>query len=107
MHLALTNLKAAHCSRAYIDGSFVTTKPNPSDYDMCWSIAGVDPTLLDPVLLNFDPGRAAMRAKYGGDIFPADFQESTTGKTFLDFFQVDKLSGSPKGIIELDVRGLA
>ena len=37
---ALDNLKAAGCRRAYIDGSFVTAKEHPGDFDACWELAG-------------------------------------------------------------------
>lgn len=106
LHSALTELKRCGCVLAYIDGSFTTNKVSPSDYDMCWSTAGVDDGILDPVLLTFSDGRKAMKAKYGGDIFPADCIEGKSGKVFLDFFQIVKDTGDQKGIIELDLRGL-
>src|SRR5207253_1269869 len=61
---ALDALRAAGCAAAYLDGSFVTSKVVPGDYDLCWSLQGVDPTQLDPVLLKFDNHRQAMKAKY-------------------------------------------
>ena len=64
---------------------------------------GVDPDQLDPVLLIFDRGRAVQKAKYRGELFPAQFAEGGSGMTFLDFFQLDK-EGRPKGIIALDVQ---
>ena len=42
LHLALAALNRAGCSRVYIDGSFVTVKREPGDYDACWDIDGVD-----------------------------------------------------------------
>ena len=54
---ALIELKHAGCGRAYIDGSFVTDKRVPGDYDGCWDPVGVDPGKLDPVLWTFDNGR--------------------------------------------------
>jgi hypothetical protein len=39
---ALRLLKAAGCGRAYIDGSFVTAKEEPGDFDACWDADGVD-----------------------------------------------------------------
>ena len=59
----LENLKAAGCRTVYVDGSFVTSKELPNDYDACWEEAGVDPETLDPVLLTFDAGRATQKAK--------------------------------------------
>ena len=37
-------------------------------------------------------------------MFPAQLPNGTSGKTFLEFFQTDKRTGEPKGIIALDLR---
>ena len=55
---ALDALHVAGCRRVYIDGSFVTNKAEPADFDACWEWPGVAPGLLDPILLAFDLGRA-------------------------------------------------
>lgn len=106
---ALEVLKAAGCRRVYLDGSFVTNKEAPSDFDACWERAGMDLRKLyaaDPVLLMFSNGRAAQKAKYFGEMFPADSNEGNSGLTFLRFFQRDKDSGQAKGILSLDLGGL-
>jgi hypothetical protein len=103
---ALRELSAAGCRRIYINGSFVTAKEVPADYDLCWGTDGVDPDKLNPLLLDFSPkGRSIMKEKYKGDLFPAEIPEGTSGKLFLDFFQTDKTTGDPKGIIALDIGG--
>lgn len=104
---ALEALHAAGCTTAYVDGSFVTAKASPEDYDLCWSIVGVDVNALDPVLLIFDQGRRAMKAKYMGDLFPAEVPEGVSGRVFLEFFQIDKQTGKAKGILMIDLRGLS
>ena len=96
-------LKAAHCSTVYLDGSFVTAKPVPGDFDGCWEPAGVQANLLDPILLQFDQQRAAQKKKYFGEMFISDWPATQSGTLFLDFFQVDKASGKPKGIIGLKI----
>lgn len=101
---ALVALRYAGCTVAYLDGSFVTTKPIPGDYDLCWSFQGVDPVRLDPVFLDFDNHRQAMKAKYQGDLFPAEIPEGNSGKLFLDFFQTDKDTGAAKGVVLIDLR---
>jgi hypothetical protein len=106
LRAALEALRTAGCRRAYIDGSFVTAKQRPNDYDGCWDIEGVDPDRLDPVLLTFDRGRAAQKAKYQGELFPAQFREGDSGTTFLEFFQIDKETGDPKGIIVIELQEL-
>ena len=50
---ALESLCDAGCRRAYVDGSFVTAREHPSDFDACWEESEVDPVLLDPALLDF------------------------------------------------------
>jgi hypothetical protein len=103
LYSALTNLRAAGCVKVWVDGSFVTDKAQPGDFDICWDTAGVDPTILDPVLLEVDPPRFAQRVKYRGDILPNP--SGPTGMyTFVDFFQINKLTGDPKGIVEVDLR---
>ncbi len=103
---ALKDLSAAGCKKVYINGSFVTAKEVPRDYDLCWSIDGVIPEKLNLVLLDFSPnGRVLMKKKYKGDLFPAEIPEGASGKLFLEFFQTDKITGEPKGIIALEIGG--
>jgi hypothetical protein len=58
----------AGCRRVYIDGSFVTAKNGPNDFDACWEADGVNPDLLDPTLLTWRDHRAAQKAKFGGEL---------------------------------------
>ena len=103
---AIENLKSAGCQTVYVDGSFVTAKEVPNDFDACWEEVGVDPLALDPVLLTFDPGRTTQKAKYLGELFPASIIASEDGFSFLGFFQTDKDTGGPKGIVAIDLGGL-
>jgi hypothetical protein len=96
------NLRLAGVRRLWVDGSFVTNKPYPGDIDGCWESAGVDPDLLDPVLLDFEQGRAAMKEKFGVDFFP-NVVEGATGKIFYRFFQYDR-NQAPRGILLLKLR---
>ena len=100
---ALDALRAAGCRRAYIDGSFVSAKERPADFDACWEVDGVDLARLDPVLMTFANRRAAQKRKYGGELFPADWPADAHGTSFLLFFQRDRASGRPKGIIAIDL----
>ena len=103
---AMRALRAAGCTRAYIDGSFVTAKDAPGDFDACWEAQGVDPNTLDPVLLDFSNRRAAQKAKYGGELFIANQAAVPAGTAFLDFFQRDKSTGEAKGIVAIDLGNL-
>jgi hypothetical protein len=58
------------------------------------------------VLLDFRNGRAAQKVKYLGELFPTDTVEGQSASTFLKFFQTDKQTGRPKGIIALDLEAL-
>lgn len=88
----------------YIDGSFVTRKAFPQDYDACWEESGGDLSRLDRVFLIFNDGRAQQKAKYRGEFFPASVTDATSGLAFLAFFQTDR-RGKSKGIVALDLRG--
>jgi hypothetical protein len=96
---AAANLRAAGCEALYIDGSFVTSKEHPNDFDACWSLIDVESSLLDPVFFDLSNRRAAQKAKFGGEFFPAEWQEGSSGKSFLEFFQTDKETGRRKGIV--------
>lgn len=97
----LENLFQSGCTQVFLDGSYVTSKPIPNDYEICWDMAFVDPTLLDPVFFDFDNGRYNQKQKYFGEYFPAALIEGISGKPFLDFFQTDKDTGKQKGIVRL------
>ena len=100
---ALDGLKRAGCRTVYLDGSFVTDKEVPGDFDACWDEVGVNMTLIDPVLLEFDRGRAAQKTKFRGEFFPASWTARMRGDVFLEFFQIDKETGQRKGIVALDL----
>jgi hypothetical protein len=103
MKAALLSFKIAGCKRVFVDGSFVTEKSFPNDYDACWDEDGVDPLKLDPVLLRFENRRAAQKAKYLGEFFPSQSHAITSRRTFIQFFQTDKNTGDQKGIVVLDL----
>ena len=98
---ALSNLQGAGCTTAWIDGSFVTDKPEPNDFDFCWDETGVDLARLDPVFLDFSNARAAQKARYGGEMFPANASADSLGTPYRSFFQ--QKFGAPKGIIRIDL----
>jgi Family of unknown function (DUF6932) len=98
---ALNALGQAGCKMLYLDGSFITAKEYPADYDACWEPSGVILAVLDPVFLDFSNRRAAQKAKYFGEFFPAHGRAEATSpfRIFLNFFQTDKTTGIKKGII--------
>ena len=103
LHRALTNLRGAGCRRAVVDGSYVTAKGQPRDYDMAFDPVGVNGSLVDPVLRKHDDERKAMKAKYLGEVFPWGAMACVvTGMIYLEFFQKDR-SGVVKGVVLLDL----
>lgn len=109
LKLALQSLKIAGCETAFVDGSFVSQSDFPADFDVCWDMTHVDlPTLYaaEPVLFDFRNRRAAQKAKFSGELFPAQQPANSLGQTFLDFFQQDKNTGQPKGIVAVDLGSL-
>ncbi len=104
LEAALIPLSAVGCSRLFLDGSFVTKKDQPGDYDAAWDPMGVDLKkleLIEPVFFELGNLRAAQKAKYLGEFFPASFPADLAGTRFREFFQIDKNNGTIKGIIVL------
>jgi hypothetical protein len=99
----IEDLKTIGCKTVYIDGSYVTTKEVPGDYDACWENIGVDEDalVLNPAL-TFER-RELQEEWYGADVFPARVEEAASGLLFLDFFQVDKATGFRKGIVKIEI----
>lgn len=103
LHEALRLLRMAGCRLVYLDGSFVTAKAEPGDFDACWAVGGVDDREPDAVFLDFSNSRARQKQRFLGEFFPADIPEGVSGKTFLEFFQTDKETGDRKGILAIDL----
>lgn len=107
LKIAMAQLQTAGCPTVYVDGSFVTHKLVPGDFDACWEANGVDMAQLQtiaPALLKFDAKRAAQKAAYGGEFFPAGWPADSAGTLFLEFFQMDR-DGNSKGIIAINLAG--
>jgi hypothetical protein len=77
---ACEELRKAGCRLVYLDGSDAR---------------------LDPVFWDFSRGRAAHKQRFLGELFPAQLPEGAAGRAFVDFFQVNKMSGEPKGILAI------
>src|SRR5882762_2765306 len=75
---ACEELQRAGCKLVYLDGSFVTAKARPRDFDACWDIHDVDDALLDPVFFDFSHGRAAQKKRFRGEFFLAQLPEGST-----------------------------
>ena len=101
---ACRNLAEAGCRGLLLDGSFISAKTYPGDYDGAWEMKGVEPGRLDPVLLDDSDGWVAMKEKYLGDLFPAS-ESTSSGETYRDFFTTDR-DGVEKGMVLIDLGSL-
>ena len=79
------------------------TSPYSGDFDACWDPKGVSRSDLDPVFFQFANQRAAQKAKFGGEFFPSTTRADAQGRTFIHFFQVEKITRHPKGIVLIDL----
>ena len=95
-----SSLIQAGCNLLYLDGSYVTGKPVPGDYDVCWEPAGVDPRLLEREFFDFTKLREAQKKKFKGEYWPV-VRDPVTGYSFLDFFQNEEATGNRKGILSV------
>lgn len=105
LKMAMEQLQSAGCQSIYIDGSFVTNKPNPGDFDACWDANGVDINYLKsiaPILYN-SQRTANQKVLYGGEFFRSDFPANIYETSYFDFFQFDTRTDTPKGIIAIDL----
>ncbi len=84
MESMLLHLWDVGCKAVKIDGSFVTSKLKPSDFDGTWDPEGVDETELDIVIADED--KYLMKEKYNGELYRQDSIEARTRKSFDDFF---------------------
>lgn len=104
LELAAGHLRDCGCKTIYLDGSFVTTKEFPNDFDACWDETGVNLARLyslHPVFFEFRNGREDQKRIYGGELFPSKFSAVANPVVwYINFFQRDK-EGNPKGIIAL------
>ena len=93
-------LEQAGCRAVYLDGSYVTDKPHPGDFDVCWDPTGVDPSRLDPIFLDFSEGRRQQKLTFGGEFFPS--APGPDGAIpFVRFFSVDRETGREKGLVRI------
>ncbi len=98
---AVVLLTRAGCTRLWLNGSFVTAKDEPADFDACWDPNGVDLDCLDPIFFDLSAGRSNQKARFGGELFP-NVVESVSGLVFADFFKNER-DGGRKGIVVLTI----
>ena len=100
---AAKNLKAAGCRTLYLDGSYVTDKDRPRILMAAGTRSEFRDSRWTQYCFPSETERAAQKAKYHGELFPASAVADQHGTTYLDFFQRDKQTGKPKGIVAIDL----
>jgi hypothetical protein len=104
LKLGISHLKNCGCKTIYIDGSFVTKKEFPGDFDACWDATGVDINKLKReygIILDFLNERANQKSLYLGEFFPAQ-APADHSLIYFHFFQKDK-DNNPKGIVQINL----
>ena len=84
----LTILAESGCRQVWLNGSFVTSKDEPGDFDCVWDTDGVDLRILKvlcPEILELDGHRLSQKLRFGGEFLP-NIVESSSGRKFSDFF---------------------
>lgn len=101
---ALEHLKEAGCRRVFIDGSFITFRKHPADWDACWLIDNVDFEKLDPLIIDESFHHEKRKRRYLGDLFL--HSPRLPGGNWVRRFQIDK-NGNKKGILVIDLENFS
>jgi len=103
----IADLKKVGCQTMYVDGSFVTSKNRPGDADVCWEVKHTADYmtvvgLIAPVLKMVKFPRREQKQRYCADVFPANAPADNLMTPFIKYFQQDKDTKKPKGIIKIN-----
>lgn len=96
MEKVVLMLRGAKCPEIFLNGSYITTKPEPGDYDLCWEPTGVVPT---EDLRKLFQEKTERKKIYLGDIFPRLPQPPYFPDHVIEW-QTDR-DDTPKGIIRI------
>ena len=106
LHIGLLAFKNAGCKEVYVVGSFVTSKLEPSDYEICWNPNGVDTAAIDPLLtFKGDVNHKQQNDKYKGS-WVSTALVAQDGRPVLEWFQQDSRISKTKGIITLQLQNI-
>lgn len=100
---ALEILRSVGCRRIYLNGSFVTAKEVPGDFDACWETTGVNLPrlgLIAPEFFDLRRDRREQKRRYGGELIAFD-PTRVDEIPIIAVFQRDKQTDAPKGIISI------
>jgi len=86
-----------------MEALFVTKKRRPGDFDACYVESGMNFSLLrvkHPIFFDFNYERKNQKLTFYGEFLPSTaIADQTNQISYLDFFQIDKETGTAKGII--------
>lgn len=101
-YVGLCVLRDAGCKEVFLDGSFVSAKPDPNDLDTLWLIEGVDPAKLPEAFIHPEvaQNRQWLKQQYGLDCFPVPAFEF-----LMSTFTIDR-NGLERGLILIETRSL-
>jgi hypothetical protein len=89
------------CQEVFLNGSFITNKEEPGDYDLCYEPTGIVAT---DNLQMFLKTREARKEEYLGDIF-VRLPQPPYLADYVEMWQTDtRQDDIPKGIIRIDLR---
>lgn len=95
----LSILKTSNCLEAYLNGSYITNKKEPGDYDLCWEPTGIKATRDIRKLLKSPD---TLKQKFLGDISPC-IPQPPYHLDHVTSWQMD-IEGNAKGIIKIILR---
>ncbi|XYD11439.1 hypothetical protein R1A27_14145 [Methylobacterium sp. NMS12] len=94
-------LRDEGCALFLLDGSFVTRKEFPGDFDACCDYTGMSAIAL--IRLRLMGSKEIMKAEYLGEVYAYEQQVPSDGRyTFREFFRRD-LDDIPKGMVRLNL----
>ncbi len=94
-------LDECNCPEVYLDGSFITKKAEPGDYDLCYEPEGI---IATDRFRQFLKDHRSNREKYLGDIF-VHLPEPPYHINLIKYWQTDtRQDDQIKGILRIDLR---
>lgn len=93
-------LRNANCSEVYLNGSYITHKAEPGDYDLVYEPAGMAETDDWGALLRLEMDER--KKLHYGDIF-IHMPSPPAFMNYITFWQTDR-DDNPKGIIRIELR---
>ena len=103
---AIELLAEAGCRKVWLNGSFVTAKDEPGDFDACWDTDDVDLDALDPALWTCPTTESRRRRASAGNCSRTS-SKPRSGLSFAEFLQNER-DTSRKGIVVIDLsKGVA